>query len=697
MCYVVGQVMFKNPALQALTQDNSHFEEAVDLARACVASAATPIDRLSSRIDLAFALCLLARDVEAVSLIDDAVREARDAFEGTSEEDRAWLVEAAIATMAGNEAAALRRLSRLVARLRDRPLPDDMLSRASFSYANSLIPLGERDEALHWLEVSEAANPGDDAGVRRRLKTLLSRSVLAQDAAVGFVLAQEAVRGWEELCGRDDLDRGEALFVLAQHEEARGDKTAAEATFREARRIYEQSPGLWVRPIANCTRRIASLVAWLGRHEEALHEWNRVLPLLEPDDPGRNDVLRAIRELEEEVAKVAKAAPPDVATSLIGAAERRRAVMVATIEEMRKAASSKDFDAVEAHATLLLGDGVIDDTAGWDPSVSVRFAMEAPDLIPEVRRTRSAARQRLGRLLEACVDAMVADEETRARELPSPGLGGGADELGASVTDSAGPSQVYRQVEHLAMGLVLEPAQARVLEPVAVALSSWAPGDPVFLFALGLARQALGALEEAARLYSRVAEIVPSALAPDVRLSQVLQANGAGVDRIVEAQARALRKMDGFPADDLDRRLATMSGTLVRSQFVREHFLTLLGADLAEDALDVARGMLQDDEAFGHLACGFALARLDRQEEAIAAYTRTIETHAQGQWEDLTDRAYYGRACALARTGHADRAVADLVVAIERNPGLARSAIDDDDFRDLRADPSFVRIVGQAS
>jgi tetratricopeptide (TPR) repeat protein len=140
-----------------------------------------------------------------------------------------------------------------------------------------------------------------------------------------------------------------------------------------------------------------------------------------------------------------------------------------------------------------------------------------------------------------------------------------------------------------------------------------------------------------------------------------------------------------------------MSGTLVRSQFVREHFLTLVGAGLAEDALDVARGMLQDDEAFGHLACGFALARLGRQQEAIAAYTRTIDTHVQGDSEDLTDRAHYGRACALAMTGHPGRAIADLAVAIEHNPGLARSAIDDDDFRDLRADPSFARIVGQAS
>jgi tetratricopeptide (TPR) repeat protein len=686
--------MFRNSALQVLTQENSHFEEAVDLARACVSSAASPADRLSSRIDLAFALCLMGRDAEAGSLIDGAVRDARDAFEGTSEEDRAWLVEAAIATMAGNDAAAHRRLSRLVARLRDRPLPDDMLSRASFAHANTLLALGERDEALHWLQVSEAANPGDDAGTRRRLKTLLSRSMLAGDAAAGLVLAQEAVRGWEELCGRDDLDRGEALFVLAQLEEARSDKTEAEATFREARRIYEQAPGLWVRPIANCTWRIANLVAWLGRHEEALDEWNRVLPLLEPDDPRRNDVLRAIRELEEEVAK---AGPPDVATSLIGAAGRRHAEMVATIEEMREAASRDDFDAVEARATLLLGDGVKDGAAGWDPSMSVRFAMEAPDLVPEVRRTRAAARQRSGRLLEAWVDAMVADEVSRDRGLLAPDLSGRVDELRGSITDGAMASQAYRQVEHLAMGLVLEPAQAGVLEPVADALSSWAPGDPVFLFGLGLARHALGALEEAARLFARVAEIAPSALAPDVRLSRVLGAIGAGANRIVEAQARALRKMDGFPADDLDRRLATMSGTLVRSQFVREHFLTLLGAGLAEEALDVARGMLQDDEAFGHLACGFALARLGRQREAIAAYTRAIDTHVQEDSEDLTDRAHYGRACALALTGHTDRAIADLAVAIEHNPGLARSAIDDDDFLDLRANPSFARIVGQAS
>jgi tetratricopeptide (TPR) repeat protein len=292
---------------------------------------------------------------------------------------------------------------------------------------------------------------------------------------------------------------------------------------------------------------------------------------------------------------------------------------------------------------------------------------------------------------------MVADEVSRDRGLLAPDLSGRVDELRGSITDGAMASQAYRQVEHLAMGLVLEPAQAGVLEPVADALSSWAPGDPGFLFGLGLARHALGALEEAARLFARVAEIAPSALAPDVRLSRVLGAIGAGANRIVEAQARALRKMDGFPADDLDRRLATMSGTLVRSQFVREHFLTLLGAGLAEEALDVARGMLQDDEAFGHLACGFALARLGRQREAIAAYTRAIDTHVQEDSEDLTDRAHYGRACALALTGHTDRAIADLAVAIEHNPGLARSAIDDDDFLDLRANPSFARIVGQAS
>ena len=139
--------MFKNQNLEALTHRNSQYEEAVDLARQCAASASTPLDRLSARIDLAFALCLIGRDGEASRLIDDAVRDARDDFEGTSEEDRAWLVEAAIATMAGNHAAARRRLSRLVARLRDRPLPDDMLSRASFAHANAL-PAEERDEAF---------------------------------------------------------------------------------------------------------------------------------------------------------------------------------------------------------------------------------------------------------------------------------------------------------------------------------------------------------------------------------------------------------------------------------------------------------------------------------------------------------------------------------------------------------------------
>jgi len=696
-CYLAGHAMFKNPELQALTRANSNFEEAVDLARQCAASATTPLDRLSARVDLAHALDRNGRHGEARSLIEDAVRDARNDFEATAEEDRAWLVEANVATSAGDSAGARRRLSRLVARLRNRPLPDDMLSRASFAYG-ALHEPEERDEALHWLEVSEAANPHDEAGVCRHLKTLLFRSTLEQDPDVARGLAREAVRGWEELRGLDDVDRGEALYILAQHEERQDRVTEAETACREARRIYEQAPGQWARPIVNCTLRLANLLACAARHEEALGEWNRLMPLLEPDDPFRQDVLRAIRELEEEIAKSQASQATDLAESLSRNAERGRAAIAAAREALRTAASSGRFDMVEDHATRLLGDGGTDGDAARDPAMSIRFAIELPEVLSEVRQARATARQRTGRLLEAWVDALVAAEQEKARgglATPPDGL---AREIHATLAGSPSPdpSQAYRQIEHLAGAMLLDPAQGGIVERVATALSSWAPDDPVFLFALGLAAQARGALEEAAEAYERVAALAPSALAPDVRLSRVLDATGGVGDRVVDAQTRALRKMDAFPVDEVDRTLATMSGTLVRSMFVREHVVALLGVGRAEDALQVAGEAVCEDEAFGHLACGFALARLERLEEAVGAFTRSIDVEAQKGSDELTDRAHYGRAGALALTGQVDRAIADLAVAIERNPGFAQAALEDDDFRSLREHPAFVRLATPA-
>ena len=103
------------------------------------------------------------------------------------------------------------------------------------------------------------------------------------------------------------------------------------------------------------------------------------------------------------------AAAKDLAASMIRNAERERAAMGVALELIRAAASRDRFDEVDDHATRLLAD-----RGTWsDPAKSVRLALEAPQVLSEVRRAGATARQRTGRLLDAWVDAIVAEEQGR--------------------------------------------------------------------------------------------------------------------------------------------------------------------------------------------------------------------------------------------------------------------------------------------
>lgn len=83
------------------------------------------------------------------------------------------------------------------------------------------------------------------------------------------------------------------------------------------------------------------------------------------------------------------------------------------------------------------------------------------------------------------------------------------------------------------------------------------------------------------------------------------------------------------------------------------------------------------------------MAALGRLGEAREAYDRALALQPE------EPRFYYNRACAWAREGRREAALADVEEALRRDGRLRRLMREDKDFDELREDPAFRKLAGE--
>jgi tetratricopeptide (TPR) repeat protein len=182
------------------------------------------------------------------------------------------------------------------------------------------------------------------------------------------------------------------------------------------------------------------------------------------------------------------------------------------------------------------------------------------------------------------------------------------------------------------------------------------------------------------------------------RAAELLQPYTASNPRDAEAQrqyARVLVQLQRFAAADsaygraylLDSMhpglLSSMGQTRIGQQRWAE------GAALLQRAI---AGGIEHSVIYGQL--GWAQLHLDRNAEAARSYERAFELGIP-PGRSTRGIAWYNLACAYARLGQADRAIAALEQAFSEGVNERRTYEQDSDLASLRSNPRFVALLGR--
>jgi dienelactone hydrolase len=194
-------------------------------------------------------------------------------------------------------------------------------------------------------------------------------------------------------------------------------------------------------------------------------------------------------------------------------------------------------------------------------------------------------------------------------------------------------------------------------------------------------------------------EIVATLYANDAaRAAELLQPYTASNPRDAEAQrqyARVLVQLQRFAAADsaygraylLDSMHPGLLSSMGQMRIGQQRWAE--GAALLQRAI---AGGIEHSMIYGQL--GWAQLHLDRNAEAARSYERAFELGIP-PGRSTRGIAWYNLACAYARLGQADRAIAALEQAFSEGVNERRTYEQDSDLASLRSNPRFVALLGR--